>query len=81
MSEVESIIERIESGEVGLEESLAQYERGVALVRRCREILAATEQRIRDLTEQMQREPAAGEATGRTRGRRAAGDGDAETPD
>ncbi len=37
--ELETIIARIESGEVALEESLRQYRRGAALVRRCREVL------------------------------------------
>lgn len=47
---LEAIIERIEKGEVGLEESLAEYEKGVALVQRCREILGRVEQRITELS-------------------------------
>lgn len=39
LAELESIIARIESGDVPLEESLRQYRRGAALVRRCREVL------------------------------------------
>jgi exodeoxyribonuclease VII small subunit len=58
MLRVEEIIARIESGEVGLEGSIDEYERGVALVARCREILAKAEQRVEDLTERMRREPA-----------------------
>ena len=50
MALVEAIVERIESGEVGLEESLAEYERGVALLRRCREVLERAEMRIRELS-------------------------------
>ena len=38
-SELESIIDRIEQGEVELEDSLEAYRRGLALVKRCREIL------------------------------------------
>lgn len=53
LEQVEAIIERIESGEVGLERSIAEYERGVALVRRCREVLERAEQRVQDLTAQM----------------------------
>lgn len=45
-AELEAIIERIERGEIGLEESLAQRRRGEALVRRCREILDAAEQEL-----------------------------------
>ncbi|TVQ32191.1 MAG: exodeoxyribonuclease VII small subunit [Phycisphaeraceae bacterium] len=48
---LEQIIDRIERGEVPLEESLREYERGVALVRRCRGILDRAEQRVRELTE------------------------------
>ena len=38
-AELESIIERIESGEIGLEESLAQRKRGEVLLKRCRAVL------------------------------------------
>lgn len=47
---LEAIIDRIERGEVGLEESLTEYERGVGLIRRCREILDKAEQRIAELS-------------------------------
>ena len=50
MAELELIIDRIESGEIGLEESLAAYERGVALRARCQEILDRAEQRVSELT-------------------------------
>jgi exodeoxyribonuclease VII small subunit len=53
MSRVEEIIAKIESGEIGLEGSIDEYERGVALVARCREILARAEQRVEDLTDRM----------------------------
>ena len=46
---LEAIIDRIESGEIGLEESIAQYERGMALVRRCRDVLDRAQQRIETL--------------------------------
>lgn len=54
LAQLESIIEQIESGQVGLEESLLAYERGMKLVARCREILAATEHRIAQLTKDTQ---------------------------
>lgn len=53
MAELESIIERIESGEVGLEESIVAYERGVAIVESCRGVLAAAELRVEELTERL----------------------------
>lgn len=46
---LESIIDRIESGEAGLEESIKEYERGAALIKRCRSILDRAEQRIEQL--------------------------------
>ena len=50
VARLESIIERIERGEVGLEESLREYEAGVGLIKRCREILERAEQRIEELS-------------------------------
>jgi len=47
---LEGIIDQIEAGEIGLEESLKHYESGTALVKRCRAILDKTEQRIQELT-------------------------------
>lgn len=52
LSRLEQIIERIESGEAGLEQAIAEYERGVALIRRCKDILQKTEQRVDELTRQ-----------------------------
>jgi len=49
VEELETIIERIESGEIGLEDSIRQYERGAVLLKRCREILGRAEQRIERL--------------------------------
>ena len=51
LGELEAIIERIEGGETGLEESLEAYERGVALLKRCRAVLATVEQRVESLAE------------------------------
>ena len=50
IAQLETIIDRIEQGEVGLEESLAEYRRGAALLRRCRGILDVAEQQIEELT-------------------------------
>ena len=50
IDEVEAIISRIERGDVGLEESLAQYEKGVSLVKVCRATLERVEQRIQELS-------------------------------
>lgn len=63
LEQVEQIIARIEAGEIGLEQSIAEYERGVVLIRQCRETLQKAEQRVKDLTAQMQ----AGESPGPAR--------------
>jgi exodeoxyribonuclease VII small subunit len=47
---LESIIERIEDGSVGLEATLGEYRRGHALLRRCKAILDGAEQEIRRLS-------------------------------
>ena len=51
VAELESIIDRIESGEIGLEASVEAYERGCELVKRCRAVLERAEQRIEELGE------------------------------
>lgn len=57
VEELEAIIDRIESGEISLEESMTAYERGIALVRRCRDALARAEQRIEELSSNTNDEP------------------------
>ena len=49
VAELEAINERIEQGMIGLEESLTEYQRGVALAKRCNEILETTEQELKKL--------------------------------
>ncbi len=50
VAKLETIIDQIEAGEVGLEESLVQYEQGAKLIEHCRLILSRAEQRIAELT-------------------------------
>jgi exodeoxyribonuclease VII small subunit len=50
MEQLETIIDRIEAGEVGLEQSLTEYEQGMKLVAHCRAILERAETRIKQLT-------------------------------
>lgn len=49
LKEVEEVVERLESGEASLDESLALYERGVAALRACRAVLGRAEKRIQIL--------------------------------
>lgn len=51
IDKLEDIVERIESGEVGLEQALEQYEQGQTLIKRCRGILDQAERRIAELTQ------------------------------
>ena len=51
VAQLEQIVAAIESGQIGLEDSLAKYEQGMALVKRCRGILDSAERRIEQLTE------------------------------
>jgi exodeoxyribonuclease VII small subunit len=50
MAELESIVQRLERGDVPLEESVAIYERGEALKRRCEELLRQAEARVEKIT-------------------------------
>jgi exodeoxyribonuclease VII small subunit len=50
LADLERIVRALEDGQIGLEESLAQYEQGVALLRRCHAQLRQVEQRILMLT-------------------------------
>lgn len=50
MGELESIVRRLESGDVSLEESVALYERGHALRVHCEARLAAAQARIEQVS-------------------------------
>lgn len=53
-AELRAIVERLEAGEVGVDEAIALWERGEALYTICRERLDAAEGRVEDLTERVQ---------------------------
>jgi len=46
LAELEQVVHDLEDGQIGLEESLARYERGVALLKGCYAQLRNAEQRI-----------------------------------
>lgn len=50
LAELEALVERMESGELSLEDSLSAFERGIALTRNCQQALQAAEQKIEILT-------------------------------
>ena len=51
LDELEQLVERMETGDLSLEESLAAYERGVALYRKCQSALEQAELRVRLLSD------------------------------
>ena len=50
MSELESLVESLEKGDLSLEESLKSFERGVELTRSCQRALEEAEQKVRILS-------------------------------
>ena len=46
LTELEQIVERLELGELSLDESLKQFERGIALTRACQTSLQQAEQKV-----------------------------------
>jgi exodeoxyribonuclease VII small subunit len=49
VSELESIVQSMESGSLSLEQSLAAYRRGAALAAHCRRLLSDVQQQVRVL--------------------------------
>lgn len=49
LAELEKVAAQMESGKLGLEESLAAYQRGAELLDFCRKVLEDTEQKVRIL--------------------------------
>ncbi|MEM1089257.1 MAG: exodeoxyribonuclease VII small subunit [Pseudomonadota bacterium] len=52
LAELETLVEQMESGELTLEKSLAQFERGMELTKTCQEALNAAQLRVDTLLEQ-----------------------------
>ncbi|HAT1596591.1 TPA: exodeoxyribonuclease VII small subunit [Legionella pneumophila] len=50
ITELEEIVRQLEKGELTLEESLKQFEKGISLARRCQNALNQAEQKIETLT-------------------------------
>ena len=49
LQELEELVEKMENGNFGLEESLQQFERGVSLTRACQKALSDAEQKVKIL--------------------------------
>ncbi len=52
IAELESVVERLEQGDISLEESLKLYENGVLITRDCQEALQNAEQKVQMLLKQ-----------------------------
>ncbi|QFT56384.1 exodeoxyribonuclease VII small subunit [Microbulbifer sp. THAF38] len=49
---LEELVERLEAGDLPLEEALADFEQGVKLTRECQKKLASAEQKVKMLMEE-----------------------------
>ncbi len=50
MAELEQVVQKLENGQVALEESIQLYERGDALKKRCEKQLKAAEEKVAAIT-------------------------------
>ena len=57
LGELESLVDRLESGELDLEEALTLYERGVHLTRTGSHLLEGAERRVHELQRVLSGEP------------------------
>jgi exodeoxyribonuclease VII small subunit len=86
LAELEKIVRELEDGTTGLEESLAHYEKGVSLLKRCYKQLQEAEQRIellkgvdedgKPVTEPFEATPTNADSTENKRRRKKTNDGD-----
>ncbi len=54
IKELTDIVGKIEQGEIPLQNSLEQYERGMALIKHCQNILKSAEKRIEKISKEEQ---------------------------
>lgn len=52
IKELTNIVSKIEQGQIPLQDSLQQYEKGMALIKHCRTILQKAEKRIEKIAEE-----------------------------
>jgi len=51
LTELEGLVEQLETGDISLDESLKKFERGVQLARQCQQVLKSAELRVEQLME------------------------------
>jgi exodeoxyribonuclease VII small subunit len=54
IKELTAIVGKIEQGEIALNDSLQQYEKGMALIKHCKKILQDAEKRIEKIASEQQ---------------------------
>lgn len=54
---LKTIVDKIEQGEIPLQDSLEQYEQGMALIQHCRDILQKAEKRIEKISKSQEAKP------------------------
>jgi exodeoxyribonuclease VII small subunit len=59
---LKTIVEKIEQGEIPLQDSLEQYEQGMLLIKHCRDILQKAEKRIEKISKEQSAELTSAEA-------------------
>ena len=57
IQQLKGIVDKIEQGEIPLQDSLEQYEKGMALIKHCRDILQKAEKRIEKISKEEPPEP------------------------
>ena len=50
LGELEGIVQQLEKGDLSLEQSLKQFEKGIGLARQCQNTLTQAEQKVASLT-------------------------------
>ena len=77
MERLEALVEKLEGGNLSLEDSIKSFEEGMGLVKQCSSVLQEAELRIQKLTRDAEGKPAVEEAA---RPRRSEEDAEGELP-
>jgi exodeoxyribonuclease VII small subunit len=56
LEEINNVIEKMEKGELTLEQSLNHFERGITLIKHCQKVLTEAEQKVQILMQNNQQE-------------------------
>lgn len=56
LTKLEEIVNKLESGESGLDESIKQFEEGIKLYKSCKDLLGEAEKKISVLTDSLEEE-------------------------